>query len=332
MGTTNRNDAVMRSGKLSRQRSQLKVITNEITAGLEAGAGPVLQSEQLIRLPDKRAKKEPAKKMRIRKKSEKLVSDRYKLEQVLGEGGKGTVYKAKDLLLGTPVAIKILAPKFTRSKPEISTLKKEARIAMRLSHRHIVRLHNLQKVGERYFLVMEYVEGRSFRQILKVNGSLPLDCVVQITQACAAALSYAHEQGVVHKDLKPDNLLITEDGVLKIIDFGIACLTHAQRDSDFIVGTPPYMSPEQIRGESLDARTDIYSFGIIVYELLTGKPPLPMDVSPENALAMHPVELSGLAGDITLVLEKAVAANREDRWKSVADFVTALFNAVATVA
>ena len=255
-----------------------------------------------------------------------LSSKRYKLVEVLGEGGMGTVYKADDLLLGMPVAIKVLGSRFTRDLRAVSTLKEEARIAMQLSHRHIVRIHNLQKASGHYFLVMEFVKGRTFRDILQRYGRLPVDTVLQIVRVCADALAYAHRHRVLHRDLKPTNLMLSEDGVLKIIDFGISCLLGAQRDAEEIIGTPTYMSPEHIRGETVDHRTDIYSLGIIAFQLLTGCNPYPPDATYREILALGPPSMDELPDGIRQVIEKATAPARNDRWPSVDAFAAALSN------
>lgn len=255
---------------------------------------------------------------------EDALGSRYRLEFVLGKGGTGTVYKAYDALLDMPVAIKVLNREATADVQAVRTLKEEARIAMQLSHRHIVRLHNLQKTGHHYFLVMEFVEGRTFREILRVYGKLPLQTVQQVVQVCADALSYSHRHKVIHKDLKPANLMLSRDGVLKIIDFGVACLLHTQRRSDIVVGTPIYMSPEQIRGEPVDARTDVYALGIIAYQLLTGDTPLPETTLDLDRLEKGVGPLPHVESPLRDILEKAVAPNREDRWCSVSEFAQAL--------
>jgi serine/threonine-protein kinase len=197
---------------------------------------------------------------------------------------------------------------------------------MQLSHRHIVRLHNLQKTGDNYFLVMEYVQGRTLWEILTRYGKLPLGTVRQVVQVCADALSYAHRHGVLHRDLKPANLLLSQDGVLKIIDFGVACLLDAQPDEDRVVGTPVYMSPEHIRGEKLDARTDVYSLGIIVHELLLGQTPFPRNSSCDEVLDLIPAQLSGLPDDILRVLGKAISPEQEERYPNVQAFASALMD------
>lgn len=316
------NEGMGRYASLCRQQALLKDLAREITEEREAAAAGA-GSSQGVNFQDQETKKEPAARPRLGKG---FASSRYKLVEVVGEGGMGTVYKAKDLLLNMPVAVKVLSSGLTRDKRAVATLKEEARIAMQLSHRHIVRLHNLQKAVRNYFLVMEYVDGRNIRDVLDMYTTLPLDTVRQIVQVCADALSYAHRHGVLHKDLKPANLLLSRDGVLKIIDFGVACLIHAQEQTSHVLGTPVYMSPEQLRGETLDPRTDVYSLGIITYQLLTGKPPFPENTRDPDLLCVGPADLPGLAPDVKRVLWKAIAADREQRWDSVEAFGRALMD------
>jgi serine/threonine-protein kinase len=226
-----------------------------------------------------------------------------------------------------PVAIKIINPHFIDDDFALSTLKTEARIAMRLSHKHIVRLHTLQKLDDTYFIVMEYVKGQTWRRILEVYGQLSMDSVIQVVRVCSDALLYAHRQGVIHKDLKPENLLLTEDGVLKIIDFGISCLTTSQTRTEYVIGTPAYMSPEQIRGEILDLRTDIYSLGMIICELITGEPVFPHSVDPASVLEASLIEIPNVPKQLRWVLEKAVQPDPEKRWESIPTFAAAFIDA-----
>lgn len=324
------NEAVARYKTLCRQDALLKELAREITGEADAVRGDRDDEESSVPFI-RRAFPFGRGKAAGRVGGKKNLGNRYRLEEVLGEGGTGTVYRAHDTLLDMPVAVKVLGSRFTGDEIAISTLKEEARIAMQLSHRHIVRLHNLQKTAKNYFLVMEYVEGRTFRDVLKVYGKLPMDTVRQVVQVCADALSYAHRHGVVHKDLKPANLMLAKDGVLKIIDFGVACLIHAQEKSDTVVGTPVYMSPEQIGGETLDARTDIYALGVIAYQLLTGHTPFPEMTVDLDLLAKGPGPLTDLDPLMRPVLEKATARRRDDRWETMSDFAQAFACPAASV-
>jgi len=252
---------------------------------------------------------------------------RYTLDRVLGSGGMGTVYHAYDTLLNMEVAVKVLSPGLINNPIALATIRDEARIAMQLSHRHIVRIHNLQEVNNEYYLVMEYVNGCTFRDIMHKYGKVHLDTALQAIRVSADAIEYAHRHHVLHKDLKPDNLLLDQDGILKVIDFGVSCIMNAQEDSDIIGGTPAYMSPEQIRGEKLDQRTDVYSLGIVFYELITGRNPFPLDATDTEVLEQCPVDVSALPPALQGVTRRAVNMDKTDRWESVTQFAQALMDA-----
>ncbi|MDA0578709.1 MAG: protein kinase, partial [Verrucomicrobia bacterium] len=184
-----------------------------------------------------------------RRLSPLLEHKRYQDLEMISEGSTASVFKARDVLLNTRVAIKLISQKVTRDPRIMATVLAEARLAMQLSHRHIVRLHNIEEVDGSYFLVMEYIGGPTLRTLLKEHGPLPLDTVRQVLDVCDDALSYAHRRTILHCDIKPENLIITDDGVLKVIDFGIACLAvESARQRDALCGTPYYLSPEEIRG------------------------------------------------------------------------------------
>jgi serine/threonine-protein kinase len=316
-------EGVERYAKRRRSHAKLKILAHSMTA--------TLKGKKKVHLKDKipvMFLRKHKVQLRSKDKDDIIPGTRYKIEEVIGSGGTGTVYKAFDTLLGMPVAIKVLSPTLAKDKEAIATLKEEARIAMQLSHRHIVRLHNLQTAGMTYYLVMEYVEGQTLRQAIQAYAKLPLDSVAQVVEVCADALSYAHRHGIVHKDLKPENLLLTEDGVLKIIDFGIAGLVKAQQAGGAVVGTPAYMSPEQIAGAALDARTDVFSLGVIVYELLTGCLPFRRDVTTEGIQEADGLaDFKDLPVGIMEAVAKAMAPNREERWSSVDEFAHAFLKA-----
>lgn len=258
-----------------------------------------------------------------------FLGSRYKIHREIGSGGTGIVYKAQDLLLDMPVAVKVLHPALARDRGAVAALKQEARIAIQLAHRHIVRLYDLQQIGGTYFLIMEYVEGRSFRGILQEFGHLDTELVVQTIRVCAEALAYAHRHDVLHNDLKPGNLLLSRDGVLKIIDFGVASLVGRSPSAEWMVGTPAYMSPEQKAGNDLDVRTDVYALGMIAYEFLTGRVPFPPATSAEQLMTMKPGRLEGVSTSLREVLERALA-DRQDRWESVEALAEALSRAAGS--
>ena len=312
------SDAVRRYAMFSRQQTQLEALAKDIPPIAKKPLDNELINPMQTDIKDSTQLKKLSEQER-----DTLLGRRYKLGKILGEGGTGTVYKAHDQLLNMPVAIKMLGSRFTVDTPIINALKHEARIAMQLSHRHIVRIHNLQTEKKRFFLVMEYVNGQTFDDILKRYNKLPLDTVLQTIRICAAALGYAHRHHVLHKDLKPANLMLDDQGVLKIIDFGVACLMERQPEEEFILGTPIYMSPEQLMGENLDRRTDVYTLGLIAYELLTGNKAFHPDTDIETIIE-GPQNMTGLHVEILNIIQRATSPNREDRWDTVEDFSTQL--------
>lgn len=201
---------------------------------------------------------------------------RYQIEGLIGSGGMGTVYRAKDLELGDDVAIKTLRPGFTADFNALDRLKSETRLARRITHPNVVRTHDFGEWGGVYYLTMEYVEGITLRELIDAKGSLGAPSALAIGTQLAESLAVAHEQGVIHRDIKPQNLLLDEAGVLKVMDFGVARLaerTSMVTEAGMVLGTPSYMSPEQLLAEEVDARTDLYAVGVVLYECVTGKVP-----------------------------------------------------------
>jgi eukaryotic-like serine/threonine-protein kinase len=207
---------------------------------------------------------------------------RFEISTVLGQGAMGVVYLANDPQIGRPVAIKTVRPGMARDETAIEIeerLRKEARLAGRLQHPNIVTIYDVGRDGDDYFIAMEYVEGKSLTRYLVAPDDLPLPAKIAIVRQTAEALAHAHERGVLHRDIKPGNILIARDGRVKVTDFGIGRFTTATT-SDLtrtgqMIGSPAYMSPEQVRGESLDGRSDLFSLGVVLYELLTAVRPFP---------------------------------------------------------
>jgi serine/threonine-protein kinase len=290
---------------------------------------------RVIRLPP--AKAEPVKPAAAPRAARPLgrmfSSRRYNLIERISRRSRSPVFKARDTVLDTVVAIKFLPLNVVVDPTAVRLFKHEASVAMRLSHENIVRLHNLEVEAGRIFLVMEYVEGCDFRQIIGKAGKLSLDTVLEIAESSASALSYAHERGVLHKDLKPENLMLNRDSILKIVDFGIAEPIRVQGSDGeevFIEGTPAYMSPEQAMGLSLDARTDIYSLGATLFELLAGTPLFPLEAAIEAVPDLEPAPMPrDIPAPVGEVLVTAVAKSRKERWSNAAEFYEAFARAAA---
>ncbi len=211
----------------------------------------------------------------------------YEILAPLGAGGMGEVYRARDTRLGRDVAIKVLPEGFARDPDRVSRFEREARTVAVLNHPNIVVLYTIEEADGIRFLTMELVEGQSLDHLL-LGGGLPIPRLLDIGIALADALAAAHDKGVVHRDLKPGNVMLTGEGRVKVLDFGLAKLSGPDSDpsatqaatmasplstSGQVMGTAPYMAPEQIRGEPVDARTDLFALGVVLYELAAGRRP-----------------------------------------------------------
>jgi serine/threonine-protein kinase len=256
---------------------------------------------------------------------EPFSSNRYNIFTEISSGGVGTVFRAYDTLLKMDVAIKLLKPGIARDPEALAQLKAEAAVAMKLSHEHIVRLHNIEHEKGHFYIVMEYVEGQTLRSIIDSMGALSLHAVLDITHACAMALSYAHGQGVLHRDIKPENIMINNQMVLKLVDFGLAIkLARGHEQSDFIEGSPGYLSPEQLHGLTVDARTDVFSLAVVVCELLTGKRAFPDTPHLKHIYDHDPVGIETLPAEVAQALKWGLARKAESRYNTPAEFYAAL--------
>src|SRR6058998_950345 len=223
-----------------------------------------------------------------------LFANRYEVKEVLGMGGMGVVYRAFDRELREAVAIKALRPEaLVGSGVALERFKQEIRLARKITHRNVVRTYDLGEVNGMYYLTMEYVEGTSLKQLINTRGPLPVSVTLTIGKQLCRALEVAHEQGVIHRDIKPQNMVVEPSGVLKVMDFGIARLANRSKDEGLTkdgmsIGTPDYMSPEHLSGKELDARSDLYSAGVVLFECLTRR--LPFDAETTFALIAKHLE------------------------------------------
>lgn len=205
------------------------------------------------------------------------ISSRYDILGEVGRGGMGIVYKARDRETGEVVALKVLKPEISADPAVMQRFKNELRLARKITHKNVCRLYEFNRVGDLAYITMEFVEGESLRALLKRNGSPDLKTILNLARQIADGLQEAHNQGVVHRDLKPENVLVMPGGGVKVMDFGIARSLDANTLTLTLVGTPAYMAPEQAKGLRADHRADIYSFGLMLYEMVTGTPTFQAD-------------------------------------------------------
>lgn len=200
-----------------------------------------------------------------------ILAGRYRIVGLLGRGGMGEVYRADDIKLGQPVALKFLPESLSNDGAALARFHREVRVARQVSHRNVCRVYDIGELDGQHYLSMELIKGEELSSLLKRIGRLPPDKAVEIARQLCAGLAAAHETGVLHRDLKPSNVMIDDAGNARITDFGLAGLSEELQDDERRAGTPAYMSPEQLEGEELTARSDIYSLGLVLYELFTGK-------------------------------------------------------------
>jgi serine/threonine-protein kinase len=203
------------------------------------------------------------------------VVGNYRIAEKIGEGGMGAVYRAVDIMLDREVALKAIRPELSREPQIVERFRAEARTLARVSHPAIANVYTFFLEGEELFLALEFLRGRTLSRVIETGGAIPWQRAVQLLASAMEGIEQAHRCGIVHRDLKPDNLMLTEAGTLKVMDFGIARVLgtgHLTR-TGLLVGTLRYMSPEQIRGEEVDGRADVYALGAVLYEMLTGRTP-----------------------------------------------------------
>lgn len=204
-----------------------------------------------------------------------MLANRYHIIEKVGEGGMALVYKAKDTLLGRPVAVKVLRPQFASDSDFVLRFRREAQTAASLSHPNVVNIYDVGEFGETHYIIMEYIEGRNLKEILREQGVFSPARAREIGKEVARALHHAHRHGLVHRDIKPHNILITDEGRVKVTDFGIAraASTSTLTHTGMVLGSVHYFSPEQARGDQVGLQSDIYSLGVLLYEMVTGQVP-----------------------------------------------------------
>src|SRR5438094_5311696 len=275
------------------------------------------------------------------------VIGHYRIESLIGVGGMGEVYLARDESLGRKVALKFLPGRLTADETQLSRFKTEARAASALNHPNILTVYEIGAVGNRHFIATEFIEGITLRASL-AHGRMNLHDALGIAVQVASALAAAHETGVVHRDIKPENIMLRPDGYVKVLDFGIAKLTEqrlvpdlhevgttavSQTRPGLVLGTARYMSPEQTRGQTVDARSDIWSLGVVIYEMIRGIPPFSGETPSDciaSILTTEPAPLSGVLPEVPLklesILQKALCKNRDERYPTIKQMLADLRN------
>lgn len=260
-------------------------------------------------------------------------ADRYQVIEELGKGGMGKVYKVFDTQIKETVSLKLIKPEIAVEKKTIQRFQNEIRLARKISHKHICRLYHLGKEGETHYITMEYVPGQDLKRLLKMHDWLNMDTVVRWGRQICEGLIEAHEQGIIHRDLKSSNVMVDREGNVRIMDFGLA---HNLRDEELtqvrgIVGTPEYMSPEQVEAKEIDHRSDIYSLGVILYELTTGRVPFKGDTALHTAVKhktetpSRPSQWNGAVPErLSRVILKCLEKEKRNRYQSVKELRAAL--------
>jgi eukaryotic-like serine/threonine-protein kinase len=258
-----------------------------------------------------------------------VINNRYEIREEIGRGGMGVVYKAFDRSLDRIVALKFLPSDFIRDTKDIEKFINEAKSAAKLNHSNIVTIHNIDQMDKDYFIVMEFVDGANLKEIIDLAHNLPFKTIHMIANQICDALSYAHKKNVIHRDIKNANIMWTNEKVVKITDFGLAkIMEDGLKTSTRVQGSPVYMSPEQVLGKDIDSRTDIYSFGISLYEMCTGKVPFERgDIGYHhlNTLAEPPEAIrNDLPGYLARIIKKCLNKKPSDRYSTADEIMSEL--------
>ena len=262
----------------------------------------------------------------------------YKITEKIGEGGMGAVFKGIDLMLEREVAIKMLRPELASQPQVVERFRSEAVTLAKLNHPNIATLFSFLRQGEDFFMVMEFVRGETLDSLIRRSGAMPCDRAIALFCQALEGIDHAHRMGIIHRDIKPANMMLTETGTLKVMDFGIARVLGTSRmtKQGNIVGTIEYMSPEQVRGQETDARSDIYSLGILLYEMLTGRVPFSSDseydlMQMQIEKAPEPPRMfsAQIPQSVEQAIMRSLAKRVEARFQGAAEFRNALSSALA---
>src|SRR6266566_4586478 len=271
----------------------------------------------------------------------------YRILEKLGAGGMGEVYLAEDMKLGRKVALKILSQELTTNRDRLNRFEQEACAASAFNHPNILTIHEVGEDAGTHFIATEYIDGKTLRRYMA--GS-PLEAreILDIALQVASALEEAHSAGIIHRDIKPDNIMIRRNGYVKVLDFGLAKLTEVatdrstadgeastrvlvQTDAGVVMGTSHYMSPEQARGKPVDARTDIWSLGVVLYEMVAGRVPFEGETSTDVIVAITQKEAPPLArfapnvpAELDWIITKALRKDRDERYQTIRELLTDL--------
>ncbi len=258
---------------------------------------------------------------------------RYQIIEELGKGGMGKVYKVLDNKINEKIALKLIKPEIASNKKIIERFSNELKMARKISHRNVGRMYHLGEQEGTHYITMEFVPGEDLKSMIRMSGQLGIRTAVNIAKQVCEGLSEAHRLGVVHRDLKPQNIMIDKEGNTKIMDFGIARSVKAKgiTGSGVMIGTPEYMSPEQVEGEKIDHRSDIYSLGVVLYEMVTGEVPFDGE-TPLSIALKHKDEIPGdprnlniqIPEDFSRVILKCMEKNRDKRYRNAAEMLSAL--------
>jgi serine/threonine-protein kinase len=260
---------------------------------------------------------------------------RYEIIEELGAGGMGKVYRVYDTKIKVEIALKILKPEIAADKKTIERFSNEIRLARDITHKNVCRMHDLNEDEGTQYITMEYVPGEDLKSFIKRVGQLPAGKVISITKQICDGLSEAHRLGVVHRDLKPQNIMIDKEGNAKIMDFGIARSLKAEgiTREGAIIGTPDYMSPEQVEGQEANQGSDIYSLGIILYEMVTGQvpfqgdPPFSIAMKHKTEDPLHPKKFNiQIPDELAHVIQKCMGKEKEDRYQTAGEILSVLKN------